>query len=540
MEIYEFSLPSANPFVSKLTGNSLDSHTYFDYDFHQEDVYQKRQQEIMSRSFDRTGLCRYLKSYNEKFRAPAVMDNIDRLQEDGSTVVIGGQQAGLLTGPLYTIHKIISILALAKEQEQELGKPVIPMFWIAGEDHDFEEINHVFVNHAGKMKKKTIGQRILEKRPAAAIELDREACKDWAVDILREFGETSYTKGLLKKLTHMIDQSATYTEFFEWLVMDMFGSEGLVLIQSADAGLREMETEHFTKLIRLNKEISDAVTDQQKVLTDSGFNPIIDSAPGSAHLFFESGHQRLLLYRDEGGRFTDKEGSLSFTEEELLNELRTFPCKFSNNVVTRPVMQELMLPVLGFIAGPGELAYWAELKKVFEVMGIKMPVVVPRLNITILERAVEADLADLNLDLDQALSGDLGAMKAEWLEQNRGLDINALEAGSAADMERIHKTLSEKVVSEFPGMKSYTDKNLQFILRQLDLLKRETEKNIERKHHAVLSKFDRAELFLKPEGGFQERTWNIFYYLNKFGGSFPVKLSRLSYSFNNQHKVVKL
>ncbi|AZB42831.1 bacillithiol biosynthesis cysteine-adding enzyme BshC [Bacillus sp. FJAT-42376] len=540
MEIFEFSLQSANPFVNALIEKSLDTITYFDYDIHQEDVYEKRRTDLLKRSFNRAELSSYLKSYNEKFQAPATMNNIERLLDKSSTVVVGGQQAGLLTGPLYTIHKVISILALAKQQEEKLGSPVIPVFWIAGEDHDFDEINHVYIQKNGRIKKKAISQRIMDKRSVAFAELDHTACKKWVNEVIQSFGETQFTKGLLEKLTMYMEKSATYTEFFEWLVMDLFGSEGLVLIQSADSALREFEIDYFSSLIEKNDRISRGVREQQQLMTENGFSPIIETAFDSANLFYELDHERLLMQRLESGHYADKEKRVCFSKQEFLNELATHPVRFSNNVVTRPMMQEMVLPTLAFIAGPGELAYWAELKKAFEAIELKMPPVVPRLNITLLERSIETDLRDIEVGLHTALEADLQQLKEEWMAGHREIDIDALTGQAVMEMKMIHEELVRKIIPDYPVMEQYAKKNIHFIAGQMDLLRKETKKNIERKHDHILSKFDRVEQSIKPEGSPQERIWNIYYYLNKYGSQFPQNLAGLSYSFNNQHKVVKI
>src|SRR5699024_9412840 len=98
---------------------------------------------------------------------------------ESSTVVIAGQQAGLLTGPMYTINKLISVVQFAREQQEQLGSPVIPIFWIAGEDHDFDEINHIFLPDGPQMKKWTLDQKIAQKMPVSEIEKEESRAKEW-------------------------------------------------------------------------------------------------------------------------------------------------------------------------------------------------------------------------------------------------------------------------------------------------------------------------------------------------------------------------
>src|SRR5690625_4810118 len=126
---------------------------------------EQRLKDLREQSFDRNALTKVLQAMNKKWKAPKeTLENIERLKQHDSVVVIGGQQAGLLTGPLYTVNKIISIIKLAKEQEVTLQVPVVTVFWIAGEDHDFAEINHIFSYKDQNVYKQTIKQQEINKR----------------------------------------------------------------------------------------------------------------------------------------------------------------------------------------------------------------------------------------------------------------------------------------------------------------------------------------------------------------------------------------
>lgn len=129
MEMKDLALPSLNRFASDYLQNHLEAEDYFHYDLSKPAIYRDRYNELMNRAFSRRELSDYIQRYMSRFSSSeGVKGNIERLRRDDSVVVIGGQQAGLLSGPLYTIHKVISIIKLAEEQEKELGRPVIPVF----------------------------------------------------------------------------------------------------------------------------------------------------------------------------------------------------------------------------------------------------------------------------------------------------------------------------------------------------------------------------------------------------------------------------
>lgn len=172
----------------------------------------------------------------------------------------------------------------------------------------------------------------------------------------------------------------------------MFEQDGLILLNSGDPGIRALEARFFRQLLNRNDELTDSVKRQQEFMQQLGYTPIIEGAAQHANLFYEHDGERFLIEK-ENGAFFIKELHLQWSEAELCDLICQKPEAFSNNVVTRPLMQEYLLPTLAFIAGPGEINYWGELKGAFQVMGYKMPPVIPRLQVTFLERHIEKSWA---------------------------------------------------------------------------------------------------------------------------------------------------
>ncbi|AXI39945.1 bacillithiol biosynthesis cysteine-adding enzyme BshC [Bacillaceae bacterium ZC4] len=542
MEAFELFLPQSNPFVNNYINRRLEVEKYFDYDPFQEDVFQKRYDDILSRTYKRDELADVLIQYHKRLNATEqMMENILKLKNPNSVVVVGGQQAGLLTGPLYTIHKIISILALAKEQEKKLNIPVVPVFWIAGEDHDFDEINHLYVADRGRLKKKTIMQTQRKKTMISELSIDKNACRTWLEEVFAAFGETKYTKHLLASLYHELDQSATYVEFFERLLISMFGDEGIVLINSGSKELRELEKSYFEQMLMATDSIYHQVVKQQQILKEEGYPyQAITMRENCANLFYQIEDERYLLIEKEKNLFSIPEINWTSSLSDLLEEVRMNPWKFSNNVVTRPVMQEYLLPTLAFIAGPGEIAYWAELKGVFHLFSMNVPPVIPRIHLTILERNIESDLLELDLPLEEVLKQGVEPLKHRWFKQKEPFDVSAYVSKAKEEIEDIHRSLREKIEDFDQSLAPVLRKNAQFIEQQIDFVERIVQKKIHAKYEAELQKFRRIEYSLKPNNQWQERVWNIYYYLNKYGPNFVKDLQQLTYTFNGKHKIVKL
>ena len=542
MEMKDLELPSLNRFASDYLQGDLETEDYFHYDLSNPDMYRNRYQELMNRSFSRGDLSDYIQEYMSRFSSSeAVNENIEELRRDDSVVVVGGQQAGLLSGPLYTIHKVISIIKLAQEQRKALGKPVIPVFWIAGEDHDLAEVNHVYVMKNGKPDKKSYPSYQPFKTMITDVEIDENKMEHWFEEIVETYGETVFTNKLRMDMKETIKQSNTFVDFFARLIHQWFHEYGLLLVDAGDPAIRKLETGFFESLVEKSEEIAEEVAQQQSFMQAQGYSKMIEMGEQPANLFYyDTGKKdRCLLKRSEG-MFTGRNGEVSFSEQELLRMAKNHPEQLSNNVVTRPLMQEMVFPVLAFISGPGEIAYWAELKRAFELFAMKMPPIIPRLNITFVERGIQTDLEETELTLKTVLTeGTANAVQC-YLDSVKDETVDQLFKVMKSQLEENHQKLSMHAVSLDKGLEPMLNKNIEFIEQQLAFMYGKIEERTKERHSFVLKKYERIANSLYPLGSPQERMWNVFYYLNQYGHDFVKEIMKLDYRFNNEHKLIYL
>ncbi|MDA1475653.1 bacillithiol biosynthesis cysteine-adding enzyme BshC [Bacillus changyiensis] len=538
MQLTELSIESQNPFVRDYIEEKKEMKLFFDYGLNRED-WEMRLHDLSSRTYHRDALADYLLKYHRKFKSKKINEVIELLRDPTSVVVVGGQQAGLLTGPLYTIHKILSILLLAKQKQQEFNVPVIPVFWVAGEDHDIEEINHLYLSDNGKVKKYKLTQSYWKKSAAAKTPLDLDKAEKWLKGVFASFQETEYTNELLANVQRCLRQSESFTDFFEYMIVELFEKDGLVLLNSGDPELRALQSDFLQALIKKNDQLGESVTRQQAFMKEMNYSPIIETATRHAHLFYEYDGERFLIEKEDTNFFI-KELRLKWSEAELYHLIQEKPEAFSNNVVTRPLMQEYLLPTLAFIAGPGEINYWGELKSAFHVMDFKMPPVVPRLNITFLERHIEKKLAERGVDLKESLEkGSLTKKEQFFANQVPSTFTNVIEQAKQK-FEMIHSSVRAEALEVDQSLMPFLTKNARFIQDQLSFLEKTVIKRIEEKETNILNDFDKIQMSIRPLQAPQERIWNIMYYLNKYGPNFLEKYKDLPYSFQNQHQVVKL
>ncbi|XJZ28400.1 bacillithiol biosynthesis cysteine-adding enzyme BshC [Bacillota bacterium Lsc_1132] len=544
MEISHLFLPATNRFASNYLEQTADIQPFFHYKFNQSDADRERMAELKKRTFPRNEMAEYIENFMARFpSSSAVKRSLEKLKSQDSMVVIGGQQAGILTGPLYTLHKVISIIKLAEQKEKELNVPVVPVFWIAGEDHDYQEVNHIFLPMDQKVDKWIYPEKVQQKKMVSDIDLYKETCLSWAKNVIENFGETSHTQSLLEFVEKQLAQSTTFVDFFAFIIMELFKEYGLLIVDSGDRQLRYLEKELFAQQIHHHDSITHALLEQQKKIREKGFPITLEVSEDAANLFYydQKANERILLEFDrQNDRFMGRNGTVSFSKEQLLQLAKEEPEKLSNNVVTRPLTQEWLFPTIAFIAGPGEISYWAELKLAFEHFGIKLPPIVPRLNITLLDRSTETDLADLHLDLAAVLTRGTEPEKKQFLESIKDQEVEALFSVTKEQLRQQYERIEEKTQELDKGLLPLVKKNENLVLKQIDFMEKKLEASVKLQHEVILNKFARIDLALRPDGFPQERVWNVFYYLNQYGLSLIKDLMELPFVFDGSHKVIKM
>lgn len=537
MAVKAVQLNNRNEFAAKYVKGEVNQ--FFSY--HPFEANEQRLKDLQQRSFNRRQLVEVLQAINRDFDAPdETMRMIDRLNDSQSVVVIGGQQAGLLTGPLYTIHKIISIIQYAKEQEEQLNIPVIPVFWIAGEDHDYDEINHVYTTANDRLNKLIIPQEEWLRKPISDVQIDKALATDLIKRVFHDLKETEYTRNLSTVIFEQLENSDTFVDFFARLIFQIFDESGLVLVDSGDKRLRRIESEIFEQLIYQQEAISESIYSTAQQLQQDGFAVQVDVTKYDAHLFYhDKNNERILLVR-EGSKWVGKNDEVSFTTNELLDIAKNEPHLLSNNVMTRPIMQEALFPTLAFIAGDGEISYWGLLKNAFQAYneGFKVPPVVPRLSITLITERIDKLIEHRNLNASYIINHGCQQAKVNWLSTQQNPPIHLLFDQVEQEVTNIHEPIQTIAHSIGPDLGAEAERNLQNIVREINYMKNRTIRQMEKKYTKQLSAYQEIQLALRPDDVLQERVLSIVSFLNECGPSFITQLLNKKLSFTRDHHLI--
>lgn len=321
----------------------------------------------------------------------ATAENIQALDSKDTFTVTTGHQLNLFTGPLYFLYKIVSTINLAKVLKEKYSNcNFVPVYWMATEDHDFEEIN--YFNFKGK--------KIQWNKNASG------AVGHLSTDGLDEvFGIFSNTIGggknatYLKKLfTEAYLTHNNLTKATRFLANELFKDEGLVIVDGDDRSLKELLVPYVQKDIFDQvsfQSVSNKIEEIQQLNSDYG----IQVNPREINYFYlKDGVRERIVERD--GHYFVNDTQISFTKQELLEELKQYPERFSPNVVARPLYQEVILPNLCYVGGGGELAYWLQLKSSFDAMKVTFPILLLRNSVLIITEKQNEKLEKLNISLE--------------------------------------------------------------------------------------------------------------------------------------------
>jgi bacillithiol biosynthesis cysteine-adding enzyme BshC len=326
-------------------------------------------------------------------------ERLRRFVDEGGAMVTTGQQAGLFTGPLYTVHKILTAVRLAEALEQALGVVVLPVFWAASEDHDFAEVNHAFaVSKAGELRRVSVAATAPVAVPMSEMRLgaDVEPALDQLADVVAGEGDAAPWLTLLRGAYR---PGVTVAEAFREAIAGLFADFDLLVTDAADPALKAASAQVLVAELEHAAEHERLVTEQTAALAAAGYPSQVTLVEGATNVFWHGPAGRERLYREAGG-FVAKDARRHFSLGELRAIQADDPRALSPNVFLRPVVESSVFPTLSYVGGPAETAYFAQVRPLFAAFGIRAPVVFPRFGATIVPDEVQAARERLGLEDD--------------------------------------------------------------------------------------------------------------------------------------------
>jgi bacillithiol synthase len=474
--------------------------------------------QVGAQEFERDRVANALERINRKAGSPELtFQHIEMLRRKGSVAIVTGQQAGLFTGPLYTIHKALTVIKLAKCLREQ-GVEAVPVFWIASEDHDYEEVNHTrLIDLEGNLQtvRYEPQDRPLEV-PVGKIELD-EGINAALDQFIAQLPPSEFLQEIENDLRQSYQPGTGFAEAFAKLMARIFKDYGVVLLDPGDEGLKQVAAPLYAKAIEKSTEIASALVERSAALVKAGYHAQVNTAEDMVPLFIiDEGRRVALAERD--GRFQVKGSSRTFEKDELAQLALRCPNCFSPNVTLRPVVQDYLLPTAAYIGGPAELAYFAQIRAVYETLERPAPCVLPRASFTIVEGRHQKTMEKYDLQLNDFFEG-LHAAVTKVVETS--LDRSTAEAFAETEKvfnEQLNK-LEEILHKADPTLADSLKRSREKVLYQIEHLRTRFIHASARREETTFRQVERAYTTLMPNKNFQERELNAFYFLARYGQS---------------------
>jgi bacillithiol biosynthesis cysteine-adding enzyme BshC len=508
--------------------------------FHHE--LQARAPEVLAaHQTDRKSLCNALQDMNAAWGAgEETLKNIDLLRDADCVAVVSGQQAGLFSGPLYTIYKALSAVKLAGCLTQRKTKAV-PVFWIATEDHDFPEVAKAeFIGRDCKLADVEVPAALHEEgRPVGRVILDDSISA--VVDHLLELLPSSeFSPDLEVVLRDSWRPGRSYGEAFARMVTSLLGHHGLILLDPLDPRMKGLAAPLYASAALHAREIATAIEARSRKLVEMGYHAQVTASENSFPLFIhDPGGARHALTRATDGKYTTKQADKSYTAEEISSMALAHPEQFSPNVTLRAVVQDYLLPTIAYYGGAAEIAYFAQTGEVYRLLKRPTTPILPRSSLTMIERHTGRVLERYGLTLADLFAGPENVLK-RVVEEHLGADTAKTFAKTEGAVNSELDDLREQLRSIDPTLADALETGRRKINHQLEGLRTRFHRAQMARDEAAQRQLQRAFDQLYPHKELQERHINITSLLARHGRYVVDWIYNAINIGSNEHQIVYL
>jgi bacillithiol biosynthesis cysteine-adding enzyme BshC len=508
--------PSGAPVVQAYLDGTSDVMGFFRGHFTDPEAYREKAAEV-DRRFDRAARERAAEAMGVPTGADA--HRLERFVEDGGYVVTTGQQPGLFGGPLYNVYKGLTVVRLAEALETLLGKPVLPLFWVGSEDHDWKEANHTCIVGVDN---ELFQPELASPHPDAPSALHRITLPAEVGPLRDAFLEhlprTDFSRPWAELLENVFVEGATLPGGFHRVMEELLGPYGVCFTDAADLALKVASAPVMERELEDAAALERVLVDTASRLETAGYGLQVSLMEGGVNLFLEGPAGRERVYRDGSGyRLRVSEEHLSAAEVRARRE--EDPRVLSPNVFLRPVVESAVFPTVSYVAGPGEMAYFAQLADYFEAHGIRMPVIHPRFGATAVEGKVRKVMDKFGLDLDH-LDRPFHEIAGEIAREDVPQEVRRAMGTLRGTIGKGVGELQNAVISVDPTLKGPVQHVRSQAFAALDDLEKKVVHAVKRENEIALAQLEKAQLHLYPTGKPQERVINPFYYLMRYGRAF--------------------
>lgn len=454
----------------------------------------------------------------------AARERLGRFVETGGAMITTGQQAGLLSGPLYTIYKALTAARLADELERRLETTIVPVFWVASEDHDWEEVRHIFVPMPGDGLKRLE----LSDGPATPQPMSLHPLGAPILEVLDELSQVlegaPFAYECITLFRDAYQPGATVAGAFAELMARILAPFGVCITEASDPEVKAASRPVLERALTEAAAHEALLAGRTAELAEAGYTGQVSVLAGATNLFLHGERGRVRVYREGNGLAIPDTGE-ALAVEDATDRLRRDPAGFSPNVFLRPVVESAVFPTLAYVGGPAELSYFAQIAALFPAFGIAPPIAYPRGTLTLVEPAMQRLLEKLELTPEE-----LARPQHELVDE---LARRAMPPEVSAIVEELVRSVTEgyRRLIEVAGAIDPTLEEALASLRNQALAKvgdseKKVVRQLKRKEEIAAGQLERVRANLRPGGDPQDRVLNVFPFLARYGPGLLEEMAR--------------
>lgn len=529
-------LPFSKLFKDYISKSGTISDYFHSHPFDDEAIIKKA--ESHSFSSDRTEIVSLLTEFQRDFNAPEfTYKQINRLDDPQSLAIVTGQQLTIYGGPLFTVYKTMTAIIYAKKWQKKLNRPIIPVFWLADEDHDYEEVITLGIPKNGSTLSVSFGQTLPEKfsPPVGLIQFTEEILS-FKKEIKKHLGDTDFHNKLWDDIHQAYGKNQSFKIAFGNWLLHLFGDQGLILAGSQTKPIKTFSSDIIKQSIVKNDQVNKALDDTTYKLISDQYHGQVQVQSSNMFYLDDDKNRTKINVDDDVWSAAEKK----WTCDELIEEIEESPERFSPNVFLRPILQDHLLPTLAYVGGPGEIAYYAQMKSLFEVFEMEMPIILPRFSMTLIESSIKRILEKLPFSIAE-YNNRIEDLEKSFVKKTEEVDIEKLFGIWKNQMEELTKGKKDEIHEVDPSLAGSVGKAKAVYFSELDKLKGKVYKSVKQQEKIQLDRIAKIKNNLFPNNNLQEREIAFIYYMNKYGPDIWEKLEDIiSEEQPNNHKLIYL
>lgn len=494
---------------------------------------------VVKHDYHRDELVDVLRMTNEKFGLTAAIEaNLELLRDEKTVTVITGQQAGIYTGPLYTILKAITVLKVSSYLSKLLDVPVVPLFWIESSDHDLAEVNHIYFPGLNGPNKLLYGDDSNPQQQSVGSIPFGKDFEGFSERIKKILPKNDFYDAVIRLMDETYHPGVTFSEAFGRMMSRLTGRYGLILVDAENVRLKRLAAPIIIRKLQDRGRMNELMIEQSKELEEDNYERQIQVRTEVLNLFILKDNNRVPL--DLLGRVLGSDDTEGMVEnKELIQFASENPERFSPKVAFRPIVQDFLFPTVAYIGGPSELAYFAQLKKVYEFFEIQMPIIWPRVSASLIDAKVQRAIHRIGISYSDVFRDD-EEMRKEIALKSMENDPSKVFAEASVRMDELIDWLIEslgKIDGAIPLQVKTPANKMHY---QLDSIKNKSLSIIKSKQDSVLKNWETIRNEVFPQKRLQERVYNIIYFLSRYGLWLTDYIIDSIDIENNEHQILEI